>query len=112
MYRIERQDQLYKTLPQALFFSPTIVIFSVLTLLLPLSGVFTPGSLAVTKNSFSHVGPCMIPSGNLSASDTPDFAFRRRPSRAVVLCLAKGFGTHPAMVRRLAHSRLASSVRA
>ena len=73
MYRIERQDQLYKTLPHALFFSPTIVIFSALTLLLPLSGVFAPGSLAITtKNVLDHVGPCMIPSGNLSAIDTPD----------------------------------------
>jgi hypothetical protein len=74
IYQIERQDQLvYKTLPHTLFFSPTIIIFSILTLLLPLSGVFAPGSLAVTtKNSLDHVGPCMIPSGNLSASDTPD----------------------------------------
>ena len=72
MYQIERQDQLYKTLPRALFFSPTIVVFSVLTLLLPLSGVFAPGSLTVTTKSFPDIGPCMLPTGNLSTVDTPD----------------------------------------
>ena len=73
MYRIERQDQLYKTLPQAVFFSPTIVVFTVLNLLLPLSGVFAPGSLTVDTKNFTNVGgPCIIPSGNLSTPDTPD----------------------------------------
>ena len=74
MYQIERQDQLYKTLPRAVFFSPTIVIFSALTLLLPLSGVFAPGSLTVTTKNSSHVGPCMIPTGNFSTANTPDSA--------------------------------------
>jgi hypothetical protein len=73
MYRIERQDQLYQTLPRALFFSPTIVAFSALTLLLPLSGVFAPGSLTVTTQNSTHSGPCMIPTGNLSTPNTPDF---------------------------------------
>jgi hypothetical protein len=73
MYQIERQDQLYKTLPLALFFNPTIVVFSALTLLLPLSGVFAPGSLSVaTKNSTDVSGPCFIPTGNLSTPNTPD----------------------------------------
>jgi len=72
MYQIERQDQLYKTLPQALFFSPTMVVFSALTLLLPLSGVFAPGSLTVTTKKFPDIGPCMLPAGNLSTVDTPD----------------------------------------
>lgn len=74
MYQIERQDQLYKTLPQALFFNPTIVIFSALTLLLPLSGVFTPGSLTIVTKNFSEVSSCMIPTGNLSTPGTPDYA--------------------------------------
>jgi hypothetical protein len=75
MYRIERQDQLYKTLPQALFFSPTIVVFSALTLLLPLSGVFAPGSLTtVTTQNSTDVGPCMIPTGYLSTPDTPNYS--------------------------------------
>jgi len=66
-YRIERQDQIYKTLPQALFFSPTIVVFSLLTLILPLSGVFPPGSLTIATKNYTDVpGPCMIPTGNLS----------------------------------------------
>jgi hypothetical protein len=66
MYRIERQDQLYKTLPQALSFSPTIVIFSALMLLLPLPGVFAPGSLTVVPENFTNVpGNCTIPTGNL-----------------------------------------------
>jgi hypothetical protein len=73
MYQIERRDHLY-TLPQALFFSPTIVVFSVLTLLLPLSGVFAPGSLTVTTNNSTDVGPCMIPTGYLSTPGTPDYA--------------------------------------
>jgi len=73
MYRIERQDQLYKTLPQALFFSPTIVIFSALTLLLPLSGVFAPSSLTVITKNFTHVENCIIPTGNLLTADTPDY---------------------------------------
>jgi hypothetical protein len=72
MYQIERQDQLYRTLPHALFFSPTIVIFSVFTLLLPISGVFAPGSLTVATKNSTEVGPCVIPSGNLSTPDTPD----------------------------------------
>jgi hypothetical protein len=72
MYQIERQDQLYKTLPRALFSSPTIVAFSVFTLLLPLSGVFAPGSLTVTTQNSTEVGPCMIPTGNLSTPNTPD----------------------------------------
>ena len=72
MYQIERQDQLYKTLPKALFFNPTIVIFSLLTLLLPLAGVFPPGSLTVTNSTFTNFGPCTIPTGNLSAQKTPD----------------------------------------
>ena len=73
MYQVERQDQLYKTLPQALFVSPTIVIFSSLTLLLPLSGVFAPGSLTITtKNSTNIAGPCVIPTGNLSTPNTTD----------------------------------------
>ena len=73
MYQIERQGRLYKTLPQAVFFSPSIVAFTVLNLLLPLSGVFAPGSLTVvTKNSTGVRGPCMIPSGNLSTPNTPD----------------------------------------
>ena len=73
MYRIERQDQLYKTLPQAVFFSPTIVVFTALNLLLPLSGVFAPGSLTVvTKNSTDVPSPCMIPSGNLSTPNASD----------------------------------------
>ena len=73
MYRIERQDQLYKTLPQAVFFSPAIVVFTALNLLLPLSGVFAPGSLTVDTKNFTDVGePCIIPSGNLSTPNTPD----------------------------------------
>jgi len=75
MYRIERQDQLYKTLPHALFFNPTIVIFSSLTLLLPLAGVFAPSSLTVaTENSTNVSGHCMIPTGNLSTPNTPDYS--------------------------------------
>ena len=66
IYRIEHQDQLYKTLPQALFFSPTIVVFLALTLLLPLSGVFAPGSLTITTKNSTNVGDCMIPIGNVS----------------------------------------------
>jgi len=69
MYRIERQDQLYQTLPRALLFSPIIVVFSVLALLLPLSGVFAPGSLTITQN-FTHIGPCMIPTATLSTPET------------------------------------------
>ena len=73
MYRIERQDQLYKTLPQAVFFSPTIVVFTALNLLLPLSGVFAPGSLTVDTKNVTDVGkPCIIPSGNVSTPHTPD----------------------------------------
>ena len=73
MYRIERQDQLYKTLLKALFFSPTIVVFTALNFLLPLSGVFAPGSLSVVTQNFTDVGgSCMIPSGNLSTPNTPD----------------------------------------
>jgi hypothetical protein len=73
MYRIERQDQLYKTLPQAVFFSPAIVVFTALNLLLPLSGVFAPGSLTVITKNFTDVGgPCMIPSSNLSTPNTSD----------------------------------------
>ena len=70
MYRIERQDQLYKTLPRALFFSPTIVVFSALTLLLPLSGVFASGSLTVTTNNYTSF--CSVPTGNLSTPNTAD----------------------------------------
>jgi hypothetical protein len=66
MYRIERQDQLYKTLPQALFFSPIIVIFSALTLFLPLSGIFAPGSLTVTTKNSTVTSHCTIPTGNMS----------------------------------------------
>jgi hypothetical protein len=73
LYRIERQDQLYKTLPRALFFSPTIVALSALTLLLPLSGVFAPGSLTVTTRNSTYKGSCMVPTGNLSTLDTPDY---------------------------------------
>jgi hypothetical protein len=73
IYQIERQDQLYKSLPQALFLSPTIVVVSVLTLLLPLSGVFAPGSLTVTTKNLTDVGgPCVIPTGNLSTPNTTD----------------------------------------
>jgi len=72
MYRIERQDQLYKTLPRALFFSPIIVVFSALTLLLPLSGVFAPGSLTVTPKNITEHNTCMIPTGNLSTPG-PDY---------------------------------------
>ena len=74
MYRIERKDQLYKTLPRALFFSPIIVVFSALTLLLPLSGVFSPGSLTVTSKNSTNISPCTTPTGNLSTPDTPDYA--------------------------------------
>jgi hypothetical protein len=67
IYRIERQDKLYKTLPQALFFCPTIVVFSALTLFLPLSGVFAPGSLTIATQNYTNItGPCVIPTGNLS----------------------------------------------
>jgi len=65
MYRIERQDQLYKTLPQALFFSPIIVIFSVITLFSPLSGIFAPGSLTVTTKNSTGISNCTIPTGNI-----------------------------------------------
>jgi hypothetical protein len=75
MYRIERQDQLYKTLLRALFCSPTIVAFSVLTLLLPLSGVFAPGSLTVTTQTSTNVTNCTIPTGDLSIPNTPDSYF-------------------------------------
>ena len=70
IYRIERQDQLYKTLPRALFFSPAIVVFSALTVLLPLSGVFASGSLTVTTNNYTS--PCSIPTGNLSTPNAAD----------------------------------------
>ena len=66
MYRIERQDQLYKTLPQALFFCPIIVVFSALTLFLPLSGIFAPGSLTVTTKNSTVISNCTIPTGNIS----------------------------------------------
>ena len=79
MYRIERQDQLYITLPRALLFSPTIVVFSALTLFLPLAGVFPPGSLTVTTKDPTSFGHCiipthigMIPTGNLSVRSSPD----------------------------------------
>ena len=74
IYRIERQDQLYKTLPRALFFSPIIVVFSALTLLLPISGVFAPGSLTVATQNSTHVGHCIIPTGYLSTPGTPDYS--------------------------------------
>jgi len=74
MYQIERQDELYKTLPRALFFSPIIVVFSALTLFLPLAGVFAPGSLTVATENSTVVGPCIIPTGYLSTPDTPDYA--------------------------------------
>ena len=73
MYRIERQDQLYKTLLRALFYSPIIVAFSVLTLFLPLSGVFAPGSLTVTTQTSTSISHCTIPTGDLSLPGTPDF---------------------------------------
>lgn len=66
IYQIECQDQLYKTLPQALFFSPIIVVFSALTLLLLLSGVFAPGSLTITMKNSTNISDCMIPIGNVS----------------------------------------------
>lgn len=69
MYRIERQDQLYKALPRALLFSPIIVVFSALTLL-PLSGVFAPCSLTITTKISTDLVPCMIPTGNLTALDS------------------------------------------
>ena len=72
MYWIERQDQLYKTLPRALFFSPTIVVFSALTLLLPFSSVFAPGSLTITTRNSRIGGSCLIPTGNLSTPNTVD----------------------------------------
>ncbi|KDR79933.1 hypothetical protein GALMADRAFT_136510 [Galerina marginata CBS 339.88] len=73
LYHIERADQLYKTLPQALSFSRIIVAFTVLTLLLPLSGVLAPGSLTVTtKNDTNVNGPCTIPTGNFSTPNAPD----------------------------------------
>ena len=74
MYQIERRDQLYKTLPQALFFSPIIVVFSAFALLLPLSAVLSPGSLTVATTNSTEVGPCMIPTGYLSTPDTPDYS--------------------------------------
>jgi hypothetical protein len=73
MYRVERQDQLYKTLPLALFFNPIIVFFSTLSLLLSLSGVFAPGSLTVATKNSTDIGPCVIPTGYLSTPDTPDY---------------------------------------
>ena len=72
MYRIERQDQLYKTLPQALFFSPIIVIFSALTLFLPLAGIFSPASLTVTTKNSTVINNCTIPTGNISGQNTAD----------------------------------------
>jgi len=43
------------------------VVFSALTLFLPLSGVFAPGSLTVATKKYTDVpSPCMIPTGNLS----------------------------------------------
>jgi hypothetical protein len=76
MYRIERRDQLYKTLPKAAFFSPTIVIFSAITLLLPLSGVFAPGSLTVTTKNYTDAGvPCMIPTGHPLTQNITDSTF-------------------------------------
>ena len=77
MYQIERQDQLYKTLPRALFFSPTIVVFSALHLLLPFSGVFAPGSLTITTKNYTDFGPCMIPTGNLSPNTTDSTSLNR-----------------------------------
>ena len=77
LYNIERSNKLYQTLPQALFSSPVIVLFSILALLLPLSGVFAPGSITVTTRNYTDVpGPCTIPTGNLStpnASDSTSF---------------------------------------
>ena len=73
MYRIERRSQLYKTLFRALSFSRTIVLFSAVTLILPLASVFAPGSLTVTTRNSTDLRPCMIPTGNLSTPNTPDF---------------------------------------
>jgi len=64
---LNAKTKLYKTLPWALFFSPiTIVAFSVFILLLPLSGVFAPGSLTVATQNFTDIGNCTISTGNLS----------------------------------------------
>ena len=72
MYQIERQDQLYKTLPLAPFFSPIIVVFSAFTLI-PLSGVFAPGSLTVTTKTSTDIrSSCWIPTGNISTPNTID----------------------------------------
>ena len=86
IYRIERQDQIHKTLPQALFFSPTIVAFSLLTLILPLSGVFPPGSLTVATKGYTDVpGPCTVPTGNLSDFyDAPMTFFSRLTTQCFV----------------------------
>ena len=67
LYHIKQCNNLYQTLPQALFFSPLLVLFSILTLLLPFSGVFAPGSLTVTTKNYTNPGPCIIPTGNLSS---------------------------------------------
>jgi hypothetical protein len=76
LYNIERSNKLYKTLPRALFSSPVIVLFSILTLLLPLSGVFAPGSLTVSTRNYTDVpGPCTIPTGNLSSPNISDSTF-------------------------------------
>jgi len=65
MYQIEHQNQLYKTLPQGLFFSPIIVMFSVLILFFPLSCIFPPGSLTVTTKNSTGISNCTIPTGNI-----------------------------------------------
>jgi len=72
MYQIERRNQLYKTLPQALFFSPIIVIFSAVTLFLPLSGIFSPASLTFTTKYSTVINNCTIPTGNISGQNTGD----------------------------------------
>jgi hypothetical protein len=74
LYDIQRSNKLYQTLPQALFFSPLMVLISILTLLLPLSGVFAPGSLIVTIKNYTNTLPCIIPTGNLNSTEVELFS--------------------------------------
>ncbi|KAG8913077.1 hypothetical protein FRC01_004755 [Tulasnella sp. 417] len=71
LYLVERRDLASTVLSDAIVRSPLLVTATLLSFLLPVTGVFTPASLGVTTSTFDILGPCQVSAGNYSTEHAP-----------------------------------------
>ncbi|KAG9045194.1 hypothetical protein FS837_006842 [Tulasnella sp. UAMH 9824] len=101
LYLVERRDLLATVSSNAIIRSPLLVTATLLSFLLPITGVFTPASLGVTTSSSDTLEPCQVSAGNFDADHAPAL-FRNNATEGNYL------GGPRSSIQRLADSTFSS----